>query len=85
MVQYVNNYYISDGYTASSLNNMGIWLVNRQTLARQKPDCSSKVEGMVVRVTNKYKKWIEVTWMDKNEKACTGWIQNYKTSLFKNR
>ena len=29
MVQYVNNYYISDGYTASSLNDMGIRLVNR--------------------------------------------------------
>ena len=88
IIQYVNNYYINDGYSADSLNDLRLRLVNMQTLVRQKPDCSSKVKGrlekgMVVTVTDKYKKWLEVTWTDINGNSYSGWIQNYKTSLFK--
>lgn len=88
IVQYVNNYYICDEYSAESYNDLGLRIINRQTIARIKPDCSSKVEGKlsagtIVSVMAKYKKWIEVSWSDEEGNSHSGWIQNYKVSEFK--
>lgn len=88
IVQYVNNFYISNEEMAQDYNGFGLRIINKQTFARVKPDCSSKVEGKlsagtIVSVTSKYKKWIEVFWFGEDENLHFGWIQNYKASEFK--
>ena len=87
-VQYVNNYYIENGYDKDFLNDCGLRIVNQEIKPRIKPDCSSRVTGTlkpgkVVTVTNKYKKWIQITWTNKDGEYISGWVQNYKVSEFK--
>ena len=88
IVQYVNNFYISNENSAANYNDFGLRIINRQTVARIKPDCSSKIEGKlsagtIVSVIDKYRKWIEVSWSDEEGNSHSGWIQNYKVSEFK--
>lgn len=86
-VQYVNNYYIENGYDKDFLNDCGLRIVNQEIKPRIKPDCSSRVTGTlepgtVVSVTDKYKKWIWITWTNEDGDYVSGWIQNYKVSEF---
>lgn len=86
-VQYVNNYYIQEGYSKDFLNECGLRIVNQNIKPRLNPDCSSRVRGYlsagkVVSVSNKYKKWILITWKDEEGEFISGWIQNYKVSEF---
>lgn len=86
-VQYVNNYYIENGYDNDFLNDSGLRITNRDIRPRLKPDCSSKVTGYlsagkVVSISDKYKKWILITWSNEDGDYVSGWIQNYKVSEF---
>lgn len=88
-VEQANHYYIAEQERdASSLNVFQYRIVNRDVKARLKHDCHSQVtghlrEGQVVRVIDKYRKWIQIEWRDAEGESCFGWIQNYKVSEFK--
>lgn len=83
------NYTIDIGIDAELMNNLGYRIINQNNvMPRVKPDCSSTVTGhlyigQVVIVSDKYKKWIEISWKDDEENYCFGWIQNYKVTEFK--
>lgn len=83
------NYTIEAGIDAEYMNYMGYRIINQNNIMpRIKPDCSSRVTGhlyigQIVNVSDKWKKWIEITWKDEKGNYCSGWIQNYKASRFK--
>lgn len=83
------NYTIDVGINAEILNGLGYRIINQNNvMPRIKPDCSSTVIGhlyigQVVNVTDKRKKWIEITWKNDSGEYCSGWIQNYKVSEFR--
>lgn len=83
------NYTIDMGIDAGALNALGYRIINRNNvMPRIKPDCSSTVTGhlyigQVVNVTDKWNKWIEITWKNDDGEYCSGWIQNYKVSEFR--
>lgn len=83
------NYTIEMGIDAEVLNALGYRIINQNNvMPRIKPDCSSTVTGhlyigQVVNVTDKWKKWIEITWKNDDGEYCSGWIQNYKVSEFR--
>lgn len=83
------NYTVDVGIDAEVLNGLGYRIINQNNvMPRIKPDCSSRVTGhlyigQVINVTNKRKKWIEITWKNDNGEYCSGWIQNYKVSKFR--
>lgn len=86
----VNNSYTVDmGVDAEFMNRMGYRIINQDNvMPRIKPDCSSTVTGhlyigQVVNISDKKKKWIDITWKDNEGNYCSGWIQNYKVSGFK--
>ncbi|MDO4466835.1 MAG: SH3 domain-containing protein [Bacillota bacterium] len=86
-VQYVNNIYIQNGYDADFLNETGLRIVNTDIVLREKPDCTSKVTGKltsgdIVTIVGKYRKWVNVSWIDENEEFHSGWIQNYHLTEF---
>lgn len=89
IIEVNNNYTIELGIDADFMNEMGYRIINQNdTMPRIKPDCSSKVIshlyiGQVVNVSDKYKKWIEITWKNDEGVFCSGWIQNYKVSEFR--
>ena len=63
-------------------------IVESNVMPRIKADTSSRVTGhlnigQVVVITDKYRKWIEVTWENEQGEYCSGWIQNYKVTEFK--
>lgn len=83
------NYTVNMGIDAEVMNNMGYRIINQNNvMPRIKPDCSSMVTGhlyigQVVNVSDKYRKWIKITWKNEDGDFATGWIQNYKVSKFK--
>ena len=86
--QIVNNYDIDAGYDINMINSFGLRIIVKECKPRIKPDCSSKVVGIlpvgtVIVVADKYKKWLQVTWTDSDGLLKSGWIQNYKTQEFK--
>lgn len=74
---------------AALINKLGYRIINRNHVKpRIKPDCSSTVTGclftgQIVQILDKKKKWIKVSWNDDTGNECSGWIQNYKVSEFK--
>lgn len=89
-VMVVNNYFKNDvGVDVNYLNAYNYRMICRENvMARIKPDCSSRVTGhldmgQVIIITDKYKKWIEITWENEQGEYCSGWIQNYKVTEFK--
>lgn len=89
IVEVNNNYIIDLGVNAEFMNQMGYRIINRNNvMPRIKPNCSSKVTGhlyigQVVSVSDKYKKWIKITWKNDEGDLCSGWVQNYMVSEFK--
>lgn len=87
--QQINNYYVVGmGYDAKELNTTKYRIVNRESIVRLKHDCHSIViekleEGKIVRITDKYKKWRQIIWVNEDGDECMGWIQNYKLTEFK--
>ena len=84
-IQNITNNLVIEGYEVGELNDWGYRIVNREIILRAKPGRSSYVtghlhKGTVVRVIRKYKKWVEVTWVDENGDSYIGWIQNYTLS-----
>jgi len=84
-VQNVTNIIAEGGYDIEELD--GYRIVSEDSKLRQKPDRSSRVtghlkKGDVVRVVGKYKKWLEVTWVDIEGNETYGWIQNYRLTGF---
>ena len=86
----INNYYtISNNISPDLLNDLSYRIiVENNVMPRLKPNCSSRVTGHlnighVVMVLQKHKKWILVSWKDENGIECSGWIQNYKVTIFK--
>lgn len=83
------NYTVELGLDAEFMNQMGYRIINQNNvMPRKKPNCSSMVTGhlyigQVVCVSNKYKKWIEITWKNNDGEFCSGWIQNYRVTEFK--
>lgn len=86
-IQNITNNFVIEGYDVNDLRMWGYRIVNRDIILRAKPGQSSHVtgrlsKGKIVRVIGKYRKWVEVTWLDENSEAQFGWIQNYKLSPF---
>ena len=89
-IQNVTNNLVIEGYKVGELNDLGYRIVNREIILRDKPGRSSYVtghlqKGTVVRVIRKYKKWVEITWMDESSDSNFGWIQNYKLTPLHDR
>ena len=86
-IQNITNVLVVEGYDVDSLNEWGYRIVNRDVLLRAKPGKSSFVtgrlsKGSIVRVISKKRKWQEVTWKDQSGEMKSGWVQNYKLSIF---
>ena len=86
-VQNVTNIIADEGYDIDELDGYGYRIVSEDSMPRQKPDRSSRVtghlkKGDVVRVVGKYKKWVEITWVDIEGNETYGWIQNYRLTGF---
>lgn len=83
------DYTVDMGIDAELMNNLGYRIINQNNvMPRIKPNYSSKVTGhlyigQVVNISDKYKKWIEITWKDDEGNNCFGWVQSYKVSKFK--
>lgn len=84
-----NNFTVEMGFDAEFMNKVGYRIINQNdVMPRVKPDCSSRVTGhlyigQVVNISDKHKKWIEITWKNDDGDYCSGWIQNYKVTKFK--
>lgn len=90
-VQEANNYYINELKIDADYWNMFQYRIinQRNVMPRTKPDRTSRVtdhlsEGCVVQKLKKYRKWVQIYWIDENGNDCCGWIQNYKLDEFKN-
>ncbi|MBR0456876.1 MAG: hypothetical protein IJJ01_09430 [Firmicutes bacterium] len=86
-IQNVTNTIAEEGYNIDELDGYGYRIVSEDSMPRQKPDRSSRVtghlkKGDVVRVVGKYKKWLEITWVDIEGNETYGWIQNYRLTGF---
>lgn len=86
----VNNYYVNElEIDADFLNMLSYRIINQNNvMPRTSSDCSSKVvahlkKGQLVKVLDKYRKWIKISWEDENGQERTGWIQNYKVTEFR--
>lgn len=91
----INNYYVQnitntlsvEGYDIEQLDLWGYRIVNQDVVLRAKPGKSAYVtgrlpKGTVVRVTEKYRKWVEIAWRDEAGEIKHGWLQNWKLSNF---
>lgn len=89
IIEVNNNYTIDCGVDAEFMNEMGYRIINQNdVMPRIKPDCSSMVTGhlyigQIVSVSDKYRKWVKITWKNDDGDFCSGWVQNYKVSKFK--
>lgn len=86
----INNYYVNDlEISADLLNAMSYRIIVKDNvMPRIKSDCSSRVighlnTGQAVTVSEKYKKWVNISWEDENGNCCSGWVQKYKVAKFK--
>lgn len=86
----IKNYYnVVMGSDINTFNNYNFRIISDEdVMPRIKPDCTSRVVGhlqigKVVCVMDKYKKWINILWENENGEYYSGWIQNYKVTVFK--
>lgn len=87
-MQITNNYFIVlEGKDPEALTEQNYRIVNCNNVIRKKHDCHSQVvdrlsAGCIVQITDKFRKWRKIIWMDENEDVQSGWIQNYKLERF---
>ncbi|MBE6813526.1 MAG: SH3 domain-containing protein [Ruminococcaceae bacterium] len=82
--QYVN--YVTNGNI--TINESICFVAEKEVKPRIKPDCSSQVIeklplGKIVKVVEKYKKWVHICWLNEDGTHLYGWVQNYKLREFK--
>lgn len=70
-------------------NNTGFrFVAEKEIKPRIKADCSSAVVdtltlGKIVQIVDKYQKWVQICWQNKDGTYSYSWIQNYKLAEFK--
>ncbi len=82
--QYVN--YVTNG--DMPINESICFVAEKEVKPRIKPDCSSQVVeklplGKIVKIVEKYKKWVHICWLNEDGMHSYGWVQNYKLREFK--
>lgn len=85
----IDYYIVENNFDPNMLNLTGYCIISEPNcMVRIHPDRSSRVVGhlqvgRVVRIVDKWKKWIRISWVNSDQELFCGWIQNYKVTYFK--